>query len=414
MLPQERWVIESAKNGDLTLKFNDIYIYSKYRPIEDVLRLINTVKDNSVFLMVGLGLGYHLDAILNKHPESHIYVLPIDAEDKRVFETYASNHLKESKNVTIVSNIPNITLNEHNVIIPIQWIKALDASHPLKEVLEDIKIRQMTNNNSKNILVDNFAYSDRLDSLDLRDFKDRFQGKTGCLVSAGPSLNDTIELLKAAKNKFFILAVNSSLKVLDAHKIVPDAVIMSDGSPLMINHFKDVDLEVPLFYLATSSKEVLQMYKGDKIKLYQHGYELSEKAATINNQPLFEVGGSVATLGFSLLNYLGFSNIILFGQDLGFRDGHTHAKGSTSGINISAESELVYNELEAYDGKKNQVSRSLMVFWRWFNKNVPLSKAQVYNTAFKGTKINGAKYISPNEYDALLMKQKQNLNLNMF
>lgn len=75
-----------------------------------------------------------------------------------------------------------------------------------------------------------------------------------------------------------------------------------------------------------------QIHKHDCYIIYQKGYPDAEDHAKSINGLLFETGGSVVKTALSLLEYMEFQILYLFGQDLGFTEGRTHAEGSTSGI----------------------------------------------------------------------------------
>lgn len=149
------------------------------------------------------------------------------------------------------------------------------------------------------------------------------------VVSAGPSLNKNIESLKKAKNKAFIIAVDTAIKPLLKHGIVPDMYAIVDGlKPVSL-----VDVEesrnIPLLTTAVASKAVLAHNTGKK-------FFFSEGRKFINemydrNKKLFaamETGGSVATMAFSMVSYVGFQRVILVGQDLALTGNKTHADGT--------------------------------------------------------------------------------------
>ena len=59
-----------------------------------------------------------------------------------------------------------------------------------------------------------------------------FEGKTGVVVGAGPSLDKNIDVLKANRDKVIIAAVNSSWPALDAAGIEPDFVVVCEAKPV--------------------------------------------------------------------------------------------------------------------------------------------------------------------------------------
>ncbi len=149
------------------------------------------------------------------------------------------------------------------------------------------------------------------------------------LVAAGPSLNKNIQMLKKAKNRLFILAVDTAVKPLVKAGIKPDAFITIDAK-------KDLDLveidgaeTIPVIAPATALYKIMDRQKAKKI-FYYDGYFLPYSIYFINDKVLPDVstGGSVACSGFSLLHKLGYETIILVGQDLAFTDNKSHADGT--------------------------------------------------------------------------------------
>lgn len=149
------------------------------------------------------------------------------------------------------------------------------------------------------------------------------------LVSAGPSLNKNIQMLKKAKNRLFILAVDTAVKPLVKAGIMPDAFITIDAK-------KDLDLveidgaeKIPVIAPATALYKIMDRQKAKKI-FYYDSYLLPYAVYFINDKTLPDVstGGSVACSGFSLLHKLGYQTIILVGQDLAFTDNKSHADGT--------------------------------------------------------------------------------------
>ncbi|MBK3494834.1 DUF115 domain-containing protein [Viridibacillus sp. YIM B01967] len=160
------------------------------------------------------------------------------------------------------------------------------------------------------------------------------QGCVGALVASGPSLNDTIHSLKKIEENCFILVVGSALKKLMQEGIVPDAVIISDPLDGVVEQLEDSGFEGVLFYLSTANKKAVNIHNGLKVVLFQDGYPAAIKEAKNRKSPLLDTGGSVATLGLSLLMNFNFDSYYLFGQDMGFSGGCTHAEHSTSGIDV--------------------------------------------------------------------------------
>lgn len=149
------------------------------------------------------------------------------------------------------------------------------------------------------------------------------------VVSAGPSLNKNILELKKAKNKAFIVAVDTAVKPLVRAGIIPDLYVIVDGlKPIELLDFPEAR-EIPLMPSLSSAYQVLKQHTGKKF-FYFEGNMLAYNLMAMNGISFSSVscGGSVACSAFSLVYKLGFSRIILVGQDLAMTGNKTHADGT--------------------------------------------------------------------------------------
>lgn len=149
------------------------------------------------------------------------------------------------------------------------------------------------------------------------------------VVSAGPSLNKNIMELKKAKNRAFIVAVDTAVKPLVKAGIIPDLYVIVDGKkPIDLLDFEEAK-EIPLMPSLSSAKTVLAQHTGKKF-FYFEGRMLAYNIMAMNGVSFNSVscGGSVACSAFSLVYKLGFSTIILVGQDLALTGNKTHADGT--------------------------------------------------------------------------------------
>ncbi|RKJ59658.1 DUF115 domain-containing protein, partial [Butyricicoccus sp. 1XD8-22] len=345
------WITETAKNGIQTLKYKEQYVYSKYNPIDDAFRFISQNFDNQAYeyVLLGLGLGYHLKELVKLAQEKDIYVILIDTEELEVFNSYSPNkELLNLDNVYLIENKGSLEVNFNSnaqVLIPYTMLNILPTDHYLKSLLENIKLNQMSYEFLQDKMLFNFKKNLHLNDANWGNLENIFFGETACLVSSGPSIDEIIPYLKKWKDKCFVLCVGSALRILLNNNIVPHAVIISDPKHWVYNQFANLEYNGLLFYLATASNEAVVQHKGKRICLLQKGYLNSEKEASKLKIKTIEVGGSVATVGLSLLEYLGFKNVILCGQDLGFTKGKTHSVSSTSGIYINQQ--LKYKKVKA-------------------------------------------------------------------
>jgi len=393
-----------ARDGNSTLTVNNILLYSKYRPITDAEKFIESEynREYKGYLLIGLGLGYHLHALLKLVSDSRpIFVYVLNSQEIDLYESiYGSGKL--ASNVTITTDFRKIAiLNDYQIIMPHVWLQVMDKQHPLYYLLMDIKMKQMSYKRFSSMMEMNFYENIQQRIYSLPQYRESLEQKNfSCLISSGPSLDTTKKWLKAVKGKAYLLCVGSALKVLLEEGIVPDGVIISDCQPTIIEQINDSGYTGELFFLSTADFNTVRSHEGDKYILLQKGYELAEQYAKKMNYPLLETGGSVATTGFSLLEYLGFNSIVLFGQDLGFIDEYTHAANSTSGRNLSKDEQ--YIEIESNSGAPIKTLPNLYSYLTWFNRNCEESTCNVYNTAKNGAKIESVQLIDEEQLYELI------------
>lgn len=387
--------LNTATNGQANLIINSICFYSKYNPMKDAEQFIRAQIDSNTkhYILCGIGLGYHAELLLNLEQKKITIYEPDISLLQYLFTQISYCNLLSNPNVNLVTQLKdlNITSN-HKLILPIGWLNSLEDGD-IKNKLQEFQVNVMSIRNNKNQLSENYIKNLKYNTHHLNPLILNFTNKKAILVSAGPSLDETARLLKKFKNKYFILCVGAAFKTLKHHDIVPDAVIITDSSPVVFRQVEDIQVSVPLFFLSTIYPKVLEYIHTLKIKIFQEGFPLAEEYALENRIPLVQTGGSVATTAFDLLIKLGFNEIIFLGQDLAYGEGKSHANTSTSNKEFS---EIVVNRTTlSNNGKIIPTSTSWMIFKKFFEKKIHENPTiKVYNTSENGAKIEGTTLVN--------------------
>lgn len=221
------------------------------------------------------------------------------------------------------------------------------------------------------------------------------------LVSAGPSLDKNIQELKKAKNKAFILAVDTAVKPLIKAGIVPDAFITIDVK-------KDADLvdidvirDVPVIAPVVANYDILKKQRGKKI-FYSNGAALPVKAYMKVHKPFRGVstGGSVACSGFSLLYKMGFRTIILVGQDLAYTGNKSHADGTFQTVMPQEDTSSMIRVKGNYE-ETLPTRYDFKIYLDWFNTYIEGAKKyrdiRVINATAGGAYINNTELMTLEE-----------------
>lgn len=218
------------------------------------------------------------------------------------------------------------------------------------------------------------------------------------IVAAGPSLNKNIKELKRAKNRAFIIAVDTALKPLIKEGIIPDLFATIDGiKPLELLQIDEVR-SIPMLASIGSSYKIFDFHKGKKIYFREFSpyidkifYDLNIGFREVNT------GGSVATTAFSFAYLSGFSTIILVGQDLALTNNRTHADGTfkekMDEIDTSFAIKVEGNIEEFVPTRADFKS-----YIEWYNDYIAKSSGvHVINATEGGAKINNTEILSLKE-----------------
>ncbi|MDD3167995.1 MAG: DUF115 domain-containing protein [Eubacteriales bacterium] len=178
---------------------------------------------------------------------------------------------------------------------------------------------------------ENTARNFRHNALPLTKFRHCFAGLPIIIVSAGPSLNYNMHFLNQVKDKAVIMAVGSAVKILDSNGIVPHFRMAIDPGEHELNVFSHIDTgAAPLIFSDRLYHEILDQYKGSKIRMLMDndytGQYIYEKL--YHDRFTITSGFSIANIAMDAAVKLGFTKIILIGQDLCYTEGSLHARGS--------------------------------------------------------------------------------------
>lgn len=215
------------------------------------------------------------------------------------------------------------------------------------------------------------------------------------IVSAGPSLDKNIHLLKKVQGKAFIIAVDASIRSVIHSGVRPDLLCSIDpNSPERF--FNDLDLE-DIFWACDqlSNPTLLKKYAKNIIYYGSYGkkYNSLLKKELGYKFPTIVSGGSVSTEAMMLALYLGFRKIILIGQDLAFTGGVSHTKGVEGALGDNDEYIQSRHrvEVEGIDGTTLETDFQMWYYKQWFERVIRINKdaIRVIDATEGGARIEG-------------------------
>ncbi|WP_400243392.1 6-hydroxymethylpterin diphosphokinase MptE-like protein [Niallia sp. JL1B1071] len=344
--------IENAPTLSVTMENRSYYLHSKYDPNKEAEVLIDRYRDEldkyDHVLFYGVGLGYHVETLVKRYPNMNYSLFePAPNVFKHFLESNRLDTLDLSrlKNVYIDTEqddakdfLINITGNmqERIMLIALPSYERI-FEQKYKKFTEDFKAA-VTAKYESNYIDNKFSARWTLNSLlnlpvtltspnILSGFESVFKDKPLIIVSAGPSLEEEYENLRAIKEQktAFIFAVGSANKALIANGIIPDAVCTYDPQDINYSVFtkmleNDV-INVPMIYGTSVGFETLKHYPGPKLHMITSQdtvtpYYMGDSAQylkQINDAP------TIAAVTLQLACELECNPVLLVGQNLALK-----------------------------------------------------------------------------------------------
>lgn len=421
---------ERAKDGATTLSVAGedgtvVQLHSKYRPIEEANKLIDSLDlENVISIFVyGLGLGYHVERLFERTGDGvNIWVFEPCVEtivsalrEGRITRAYEKNRIR------IIHKLDRAVLTRHFTPMSAHLAGGLlEVDHAAsqrawpswfsecKEIIEEIKSSART---AMNTIVINGRQTAQNVARNIpwylaTPFATRLQNacknEPAIIVSAGPSLRKNKHLLKDAKGRAVIIAVQTTLQPLLDMGIEPDFVTSLDYSDVSRRFYERLshDCKTELVVDAKANDIIAKVFPGPVTML---GYPLAENLLReMNlNRPALRAGATVAHLALYLAQFLGCDPIILVGQDLGFSDGLAYLPGTSYddvwapelGQFVSIEQKqweqivrdrAILKRVPDWQGRPMYTEQRLLTYLRQFEKDFSESRARVIDATEGG------------------------------
>ncbi len=407
----DNYQLSWAKTGDLVLDVltdsGVTRLNSMYNPWNEAVLFVQNLvgeKRYKEYIMLGFGMGYHLEVMLKECPYEKIIVLENDLNQLAVALSYRDlSWVLEKEQVELVycqkaedyfrylSEIKSGT----KVGIWYPSVKTVLDSD-LREALENYKLELSSVENIGSELEDNFLENIKREDTEVSVLRQDFYGKKVILAAGGPSLDEGIELLRNRNEDVRLVCVGKVARKLLAAGIQPDYIVITDGMAKTRWQISGIEeCGIPLIYLSTAACGVVGVYKGKRYIAFQEGFPLAEESAAKKSYPLYQSGGSVATFALDMLLRFECSQVICIGLDLGYPGERTHASGI--GSKVADTSNM--RKVEGITSKYVYTSKTLDIYRRWIEKRIAGVKETELLNASKGARIHGMKEVDAKEIE---------------
>jgi len=423
--------IKSSNNSVLSdnkenVLYDNIYIHSTRNPkreSEKILKMNEIEKYDSV-VIIGNGLGYFSDIVFEKYPDKNIFIFELEEEvfikflDKNKINKSYLNRIKildfykEEKDIDVFLN----KLNEYDlgktVIINLPSYNNISKDkislfyEKWREFLKNYKSSFFTNRNFQKRWINNgilnFKHVLNTPNIVNNNFL-KFKGYKAIVVAAGPSLNFEIENLRKIKESksAFIFSVGSAINTLVNNDIYPDFAVTYDPTKMNSKVFEILEdkniSSIPLLFGSSTGYETVEKFPGEKYHfLINQDRNTLNLLNDINKNELIFDSPTVALITLQILYKIGFENIYLVGQNLGFLEDkiysegisyHENTKVNNKKLNSYLTVEDVYGEKIYTDESFNRFRLSIENFIKQVN-----DKVRFVNTTKGGAKIEGTEF----------------------
>lgn len=416
----DKLIVYSYKTEELNVPLNSLY-----SPTKEAERFIKRIKDNrNMFcIFIGLGNGELLEQIIKSDfINRNIHCLfvepfpevPLKQRHRDIFsnnDKLSYVHFKDFSPLLFSKYLSKFIGIPTNIQVHPNYSKTNDSQLKacLQILREGIFTKVIMDNTEKRFSVDwilepllNIPYSRA--AINIKDLKDKYKGEKAILAASGPSLKENLNLLKEVKDFIYIFSVGSALRALLKDDIEPDFVTSVDASDVnFLTHFEGVELSSTLIYETMSNSNIQKEHKGPLVVARSSGDYISNEIPDLYTFPY--QSPSVAIFTLQVIEYLGFSEIYLIGQDLALLNGEYYAEGIKrhDGM-LNVETELW---VENNEGEKVGTTRPLKIFLDSMESVIQniSNDCTIFNLSAKGAKIKGTRFISTIETG--LLKQKE-------
>lgn len=324
--------VNETESCDYNLIYKGIPLHNTIDPQQEAKTIFGEEdkSQNSLRLVFGLGLGYLFKrTYISSAGTIILYEPSLDVLKMTLQLVDFSNELADSR-VFIMTDVSEIKIPFYKYMFDKANILFLDS---YKELYSDIfdQVYYMLNSNyidqntniSKSLklsesFINNLPYIVKASPVHV--LENRFKNLPALVVSAGPSLDKAIDVIKEHRDKFVLISIGQAVKALQAAGIFPDMVVMIDMLPLEQQLQCLGELKSKLHLLLEPGTNI-NLYKENTLSKFvifsEHDY-MSQWYVDKMGYKTNVLGQTVSIAAFSAAKLVGANPIVLIGQDLAY------------------------------------------------------------------------------------------------
>lgn len=345
------------------------YLNSIYNPKEEAEKWAQEIFEPGVraYAIYGIGALYHIEALCGKFNRQEktiklILMEPFDEVRKIMEKEPCLQSLMKKDFVCWISSLEEVDLRRQiGSFLTAEEIKTMKAliypayqgldlslERLFLQVVKNLKVQTILTRNTlyyfKDCFPENLIRNAKyiLHAPRIEKFDNLFVDRTAVIVSAGPSLEKNIELLKEYRDQVLIISGGRSLKALLKRGIRPHFVCSVDSHEINHQLYEAMGIlqcGIPMVCSWGNHYGIVRDYQGEKIFFNDSGLSDLDMRLFGERMGSLTVGLTVASLQVSLAELLGCGTIIFIGQDMAYEGSRHYGDDTASSIDQGVEEE---------------------------------------------------------------------------
>lgn len=424
--------LQETPNEDYTLLFQGIPLHAEAGAMQEAQAISRSQCRPALgraHLILGIGLGYLLQAVYQRSPGQVIIYEPDLPLLKFVLENVDLTEFITSQRVFLASDTSSLlTLlnplvaweDPLDILITHGYARLMAEEIPalmnqlfalVDERIRDYKTGQHFHFQWIRQFFQNLHHLPQ--TIPLHSLTGAFTGKPALIIGRGPSLDAALEDIHAVANATLLIAVGGALRTLWQAGIIPDIAVFYDANGMQeqlhglpdeylsqIHFLISPFTEACCFTAPAKSRMIYFPQSGEA--LAQWFYEAVPKT-NADSLGLLEGGGTVSLIALQAALEMGCNPVVLIGQDLAFPNQQVYAGGiplttDEQGRLALPKSDTLYTRPEAMTMVEGQTGESLpalsayAAFIRHFERIAMAAsnrETRFFNASLGGAKLNG-------------------------
>lgn len=451
---EELYTKSGLPNLRITHSKGKMTLHSNYDVNKECEKLYQKTQFESrkLFIVLGIGMAYHIDFLVQRHPEAEIIIVEpsykileqvvrmrnlLHIFKHRRLKVLIStdpvelgNFISQLYNVHAHSGLQFFNLPCYEKIFAEEWetVKKTFKKNFSKYTVNTLTIMEAGDEYTENCMLNaghmnKFPWAYRL--------FEKFKNVPAIVVSAGPSLYKHADRLRELDDKAIIIAVDTAYTILKNWGISPHFVCSADPTSGNYIHLQNVSVDDAYLIIEPMTYHKIASLPNAKAFMTSfNGYYSQYFAEYAKNPSNLISWGSIASTCFDLARNLKCDPITFIGQDFAYSDFLFHCPGtrfdqkyiekikrhpsmylydSYASWHIRRIDPLKVELAEDLNGEPVLTSKNMILYAQWFEEQFSQTEQTIINASEKGILKNHCKIMKFEDVIETYMSEKHSI-----